>query len=306
VTRANNRRHASLALAFAVAGCGTPEDRSRERSLFLPPLVISRVDPVLEQSRLEVLWPLTCFERGRDRRGSRISPFYAYDRRGSRTTWNALLVVDRRVSEFESSLLCWPLYLRELVRGEGERISWLPLFHLHPWLDDDPPAGRSFSFLWPLLGFSHHEGHVAQWILPFYLRLDDAAGRETFALWPLLVARRDRERRTVSPLWPLFSFGSDDAGDFQLTEILWPFHSSRVERDGERREEHTRIVPFFVHDAVSDREGRETSGSILWPLFHHSKSRDGTVVRWMPLLFHYEASGDGAVLRLFHLLPFRF
>jgi hypothetical protein len=131
---------------------------------------------------------------------------------------------------------------------------------------------KTYSVLWPI--FTYSPGREYK-VFPLYGREQSMEGTYQYALWPifhrkrgaqdmdamlpLFLYARGEQNRTVSVLWPFFTYNRDDAAGFMSMDMPWP-----LIRTASGAYEETRIFPLYW----SKTEGRtKDMKTILWPVY---------------------------------------
>jgi hypothetical protein len=209
-----------------------------------------------------VLWPLYVHN---DRAG-RVSnhvlwPLIGWTRGGGESSWHVFPLIGRasREDRYDRTYVLWPFlhWQRNNLGGGGEEpeTAWW----LFPLLGHkERGTYRSWSFLWPLFGFSH-DSRSGFWALdfPFFLVRIQRGPDET-------------KRTRFWPFWSRLEIeGLED------TSFLWPLGHLRHEDTPAMERDTATFVPFWQSwDRRDKATGEETSYRKLWPLYRYDDQGD--------------------------------
>ncbi|MCA8961571.1 MAG: hypothetical protein KDC38_13695, partial [Planctomycetes bacterium] len=221
----------------------------------------------------------------------------------------------RTRSPERSRTLLFPLYYRQTENLGGDASSFT-MVGGNLWIDARSPESREFGVLYPLTRFRRTPDSATDQALFLYSsqRIENGDGTSTrrFRLSPLFFSGRRLEERSAHEWWHWIS--SQSIGDEHRFRVMpFLFDSVRTpeslewnvlgawirHRDVEDRESLSWVAPIYFHQRLgresdpdstlfaivplfyrtwSALEGRTTT-SVLFPLFTHSSTEDGTATR---------------------------
>ncbi|MDH5527004.1 MAG: hypothetical protein OEY97_06800 [Nitrospirota bacterium] len=258
-------------------------------------------DPAREFRRLNILWPLSSFDRRGDYGRSYAFPLYRH-RWGPdyRSRMLAPFYFHNQHPGYDS-LHVWPFYSRIEKQDEYREAGFMyPLFRWRRYVD----GGYERHLPWPIVHFAERNGVVSQNVLPVYMRNagpDHSRGFFTLFYWN----RAPSHSRTgLFPLWsherkgdavtdglmPLYHFRKGP----NITEFAtpWLIHPEislfRLKASDTRL--HHRLFPIYSYRAQRDTGAR--SFSMLGPLFSYQRDPAADRVAARALLFYRERTGE--------------
>ena len=245
------------------------------------PLFSFGEDKTVDQSWLDLLYPLSTFRRDEEDRRYQFLQLFSTrsEPRARGVTLFPLLFykspIDEEPGDFailpfggtlrgrfgidEMDIIMMPLYLK--VRRK-EAVTQYFIWPLFSYTSDEKQGGIR---LFPLYGESVKEGvferRFALFPIFFHIKsgLDTENPAETLAILPLYAKRRSPKRDYVSILWPLFSKIDEREGGYVRWDYPFPF-LSHATGPGRRM---VRLFPLFGRD-----ERKETKTVfLLWPAY---------------------------------------
>lgn len=203
---------------------------SEEESRFLP-LYRSRAD---EQNPHTDLFPVF-WGADEGRRYGGVFPLYG--------------TLRHRYGRDEIRFVLWPLYSASRT-GDERRYSVLwPIFTYSP--------ARELK-VFPLYGEKHsQEGKYQYFLWPIFHR--ERGPQAMDAALPLFLSARGEQNRTLSVLWPLFTYNRDDERGHTSMDMPWPLVRYATGACEERR-----FFPLYWSKTEGLASGRK---AVLWPLY---------------------------------------
>lgn len=250
--------------------------------MLLFPLFLRLEEPLWQRTWLP--FPFLSWVGGNAGEGLRVWPIWGHTVLGS---------------EYESSYLGWPFYIRAVSHPgrEGEvvsRISW-PLFSA---IDGPRLHSRSYAFLLVLPLYTHtvdrtSNSEIEGFPWPFWtLQRDRSTGRRlSLRLTPFYEDRHTATMHSVFYFWPFYRRheGLGDDAAYRRTDVLFLFYRDQLEGEGDTRLRTRVLVPLWV-DRDTPRAGDTQALTLLDGLF---PKNEALRITWAPLYRLYGSEHEG-------------
>ncbi len=284
-----------------------------------------------DSERTEVLFPLGSFTEER----SRFFPIYSSRDRGEHDSWEFFPFFygdtgEKKYAGFfpfygamydrygfdEARFVLWPLYSSTTRDGVTKTSLLWPIFQYAPGQEFKifPIYGRKVEedrvrqyFLWPLI---HHERGSREDVdafLPFYRYSRGPDHKSISLLWPFFTYSRNYEAEHTMfsflwPLgkyasgayeertfWPIFSYKNEHLKYKRLT-ILWPIYKEQHFFDDGLYTKKTSILVLSGSKRQVNAKGEVFSSLSIWP-FWYSQHKDGVFSWQFPYLIPSQHAG---------------
>jgi hypothetical protein len=184
--------------------------------------------------------------------------------------------------------MLFPFYLSGTSEKYGPYRSVFPFYgdiYERFWRDE-------YHFvLFPLYSRTVKNGTTSTNIVYPFFSLISGEGEKGFQVWPVYgQAAKEGVYRKRFALWPIFSWGEKDLDtDRPAREFaIFPLYVSVT--SPVRTERHV-LWPFFGH--IEDREKKQETWDLLWPLWVVSRGEQRTVNRFLPIYAEEKGKTSG-------------
>ncbi|MBI4007824.1 MAG: hypothetical protein HY354_04930 [Planctomycetes bacterium] len=216
-----------------------------------------------------ILWPLyTRVAEGGRETFNFLWPIFAYTRVGHTgqspgsgfgyKVWPIYGHLEKK-GKYEKGFIFWPLYTytNANVKGVGTYSGWAsaPFY-----VTEHTPFSDSQSVLWPLFSYvNNRRDRSKKWTYP----------------WPIAV-KISSEKRQKNMFLPMWNYDRTETSETR--SIVYPLNWWRTDRDERYVVSTRRFVPVYWSRSESwYNEGKKAKLLQGWPLFKHSKEKDGSL-----------------------------